>query len=628
MGYINHNIKGEGSVMYNYWEKVNVFRIEHGLEATDNKIIAIIHMMNAHGLDRAQAMAQTSLDIGDHGIDAWHYVEQAGQLTIYSSCLTRETSDPVRGLDALRKSFPLLEDAIMNGRFIVPSHHSPCLYNLMKLINDEKERIWNIRFEVISPFHQSEIPCQQVVSDFVEYLRRSELNRIEKIQLSYGFEKYNMKAVISKIKEYELERGEISRVSLDERTYLELMFIPLYKLVELYRQLGDQLFEKNVRLSLKGHKKAKDKLVTPMENTLEKIARGDLKAEIFTFYHGGVTISVEHLIGENGIIKLEVPNVINGCQTITIANAFLAEIERTNSKEKLVRFRNINVIAKIVVAVPENDLREITNANNRHNSIDNWQLYSNSSIHIEIELVLRKRGIFYERQEGKYETQKDSNSFQKEFGNTNKTYISVQYLGQIIALCKRKLNWAAKKAEIFTRTEHHDLIYDETIPGKADDIIFMFNLLKALDRAMKNYLDKPAYSDSVSRIFERPMVQANINYLGCLYYYQKNNKKNWRQNYHIKLNAKASSNLVSDIENSYLRNVMSKVRNWYIAEHGVPEDDAKKLKEPDLNKLRGYLDSIANEIGVDLNGAIPFVRSIDWKLYSDIADDIREEIQI
>ena len=611
-----------------YEEKICEFCIENGCEGPENKILAAIHLMSEHSLDKAQALAQTLLDGNGDGIDSWYYGQQKGELIVYNSCLRRNPSEPILGLAALIKSVSFLEEVILNNFDPSTFDHDPCLYNLTKVLKEEKDKIQRISFKVISPFSEKEVSGVHNIANIVEPLRRSKLNKNERYQISYGFDKYNLKPVISKIKEYLLEGSEISRISLDGHTYMELTYAPLHDLVELYRQRGEMLFEKNIRLSLKNLKKAKDRLVTPMEGTLNKICNGTIPAEIFTFYHGGVTLSADFLDVKKGTYRLEGPSVINGCQTITIANDFLKKMDQSQNQEKLNRFRSIKVIAKIVVGANEEDLREITNANNRHNSIDNWQLYSNSPIHIEIELALKKRGIFYERQEGKFESQKDKESFSVDYHNTNKTFISVQYLGQIIALSKRQLEFAAKKSEIFTRTENHDLIYDPTIPSKVDDIVFIFNLNKALDRALSNYLQKPSYADSVSRIFDRPLVQANINFLGCLYYYQKENKDPWRQDYHKKLNKKASPNLVSDIETTYLFKVMSKIKTWYINEYGVPDENAKKLKEPSKTKLKAYIDELAEELGIDLKGNTPFVRSIDWASGSSLEFDREDEEDI
>jgi hypothetical protein len=607
--------------MTDYMKEINKFKIANGFDASDDKMLAILHLMNTHSLDWAQAVAQTALD-NDHGMDAYHYANLSHKLTIYKSRLTKYPMHAVQGLIALRTSFEWLENTMSNDHDAGFPIDNPCIYNLIRLIKEDKKKIRRIHFELVTPFPKEDLENLPAVDDFESYLGKSRLNKKSDIQISFGFEKYNLEPVVAKVKNYSLEKYGFSRVKLNKETYLDLTLTPLHNLVELYRQRGDMLFDKNVRLSLKNHKKAKDKLVAPMETALHKICNAKLPSEMFTFYHGGVTLAVASLDGSSTLMKLESPSVINGCQTITIANEFLKKIEREQDQVKLNRFKEIKVVTKIVVGALEEYLREITNANNRHNSIDNWQLYSNSPIHVEIELSLKGVGVFYERQEGKFEASKDKPSFQQEYFNTNKANISVQTLGQLIALSKRNLNWAAKKSEIFSKSENHDKIFDKTIPKCVYDMIFIHNLYKALDRAMEKYLQKPAYADRVSGIFKRPMVQVHIFYLGCLFYYQKNNKGNIRRDFHDKLFKKAHPDLVNDVEKSYLFRVMSRIKDWYITEYGMPSDTDTKLTDVNLIKLKEYIDILATDLEINPEGHIPFVSSIDWSPYSNSIDEL------
>ena len=61
------------------------------------------------------------------------------------------------------------------------------------------------------------------------------------------------------------------------------------------------------------------------------------------------------------------------------------------------------MIAKIVVGITSDDFKEVTNANNRQYPVEGWQLFSNEPIHIEVEQTLKDVGVFYERQEGKFD---------------------------------------------------------------------------------------------------------------------------------------------------------------------------------------------------------------------------------
>src|SRR6202008_1132436 len=116
-------------------------------------------------------------------------------------------------------------------------------------------------------------------------------------------------------KKYAVRKLENSILDLRSKSFLEITFIPIYSLVQLYRQRGDILFHKNIRLSLYDYKDAKNRLVNPMETTFDKICKGELNPNIFPFYHVGITISATTNSSEaSDEIALETPYVINGCQ--------------------------------------------------------------------------------------------------------------------------------------------------------------------------------------------------------------------------------------------------------------------------------------------------------------------------
>ena len=161
---------------------------------------------------------------------------------------------------------------------------------------------------------------------------------------------------------------------------------------------------------------------------------------------------------------LESPSIINGCQTITIAETFLKNLEKSKIVEKINRFKEIKVIAKIVIGVKDDELREITNSNNRQNPIDNWQLFSNDIIHLEIEQALEAIGVFYERQKRqilhRYEQDAKCNEVSK---YKQYFHICARY-GQIVCLSRRNLQWAAKPSEIFLNKKSHDSVFSSNAP--------------------------------------------------------------------------------------------------------------------------------------------------------------------
>jgi hypothetical protein len=601
--------------------KIKTFRIKSGLETSDENIIAAIHLMNNHGLDQNAAKDQASRSANDKGIDAWALEEESGELFIYQSKLSESKGLVLRGLLDLERASEWLSQILINGELEKPPVDNHMLYGLYLAVSKSKDTIRQINFVLLSLFDENELEDEEDVDNFKSLLAKSDLNKFVarklKGKLTLSLAEYNLEGTIPKsIKTYEVHKFQESSISLRKNAGLHLSYVSLYSLVELYRQRGDALFDKNVRLSLFDTKEAKDRLVHPLSETLEFIVTGKLRPEIFPFYHVGITITASSVNkADENLFGLESPGVINGCQTITIAHQYLKQLEKVAKDEerssRIELFKQIQVIAKIVIGVNEDELKEITNANNRQNPIENWQLFSNESIHIAIEASLKDIGVFYERQRGKFNAVMKVLDNAKYFPNTNGTFITVTQLGQIVALAKNELQMAAKTALIFENKKNHDLIFDKAVYQNPEDVVFCYNIFKSLSRSLKNYLALPTHAENnfTQFIFNKPIVRLHILFVGLLYYYQSSKTEHIRHDYHSNLLKIASPNLVNHMESNFFQKVISKFRDWYMTE-------SKKLEVDVSNKkIWAYISNLCFELGVDAEDNLPFSDSSNyWKL--------------
>lgn len=595
---------------------IKAFRAKQGIEATDENIIATIHLMNTHGVDLNAAQDQSSRSGNDHGIDAWFYDDKANELLIYQSKLTESRQAALRGLGDLDNARQWIEEVLINGTVTsIPDNH--CLFNLYTTLPQKKEVIRKISFLLLSPFEKNEVEDFPEYDEFTKGLINSKLNGFIRHSLSgkldAGVEQYNLESGLpEKIKTYPITKIPNARIDLRKNAYLDLAYISLYSLVELYRQRGNVLFDKNVRLSLINVKEAKDRLVHPLEETLEKITKGQLSPNIFPFYHIGVTIAASASIDEDSsLISLEAPSIINGCQTITIAQEFLKPLEKAKNDKAIERFKQIKVVAKVVVGVSNEELKEITNANNRQNPIENWQLFSNEPIHIEIEQSLKDCGIFYERQKGKFDSLMKNADNAKNYSNTNGTFIRVVDLAQVIALTRNNIQWAAKPGDIFLNNQNHDQIFDQKISKHTRDMVFCSNLQKCIKRGLINYLEIPTQANSnAPTIFRKPIIRNYVSRLAVLYFYQNPNKESVRADYSKELLKIAS---MADEMDTFFMKVVTKVRNWYTGESKDLTVDVSK------KNMESYFKTLETELGIDSeNEHVPFgPRALNWKEYED-----------
>jgi hypothetical protein len=317
---------------------VNQYRIKYALDGTDENLSVVLHLINSQSLDRDSAIDQSSNRNNDYGIDGWYYNNDNNELNIFQSKLTESKVHALRGLNDLLNAANWLENIFLTGSLEkIPDN--PALYNLYMELTKSKNEIRSISFILLSLFNENELEDSNEADTFNNSLLNSPLyNHLKNNHNTcyLKFEQYCLTQGPKKPrKKYPIIKLQDSTIALRDNAHLDLAYIPLYNLVELYRQRGDVLFEKNVRMSLLHSKDAKDRLVNPMESTFESILKGEIDPNIFPFYHVGITISALNKHEDsNNTLNLESPSIINGAQTIAISNQYLKRLEMMNDNYK------------------------------------------------------------------------------------------------------------------------------------------------------------------------------------------------------------------------------------------------------------------------------------------------------
>jgi len=596
------------SIKQTQLKTIKNFKVRFALDATEENVVTTIHLMNTHLIDKDTALDQSSLGSSDYGIDGWYYDIKTNELFIYQSKLTDSKGLALRGLKDLTTALTYLEKIIVQKEVgKIPTNKS--IYNLYIELSKNVDNLKKISFILISPFNPNDLLDATEFNEAEKTIRESDLFKMlyEKGgRITLDIQEYNFeKSIAPSNKKYTINKLDNSLIRLRNNSFLEITFIPIYNLIQLYRQRGDILFHKNVRLSLYDYKDAKNRVVTPMEATLDQICKGQLSPNIFPFYHVGITISATTNSSEGvNEISLETPYVINGCQTITIADHFYRELENKKNFEAMEKFKEINVLAKVVIGTTDEELKEITNCNNRQNPIENWQLFSNDPIHIEIESSLLELEIFYERQKGKFNALMHKLDIAKNYSKTNQTFLDVETVGQIIALARGNYQWTAKPSEIYINKQNHDSIFTKDIPNYGKDIVLCSNLFKAAKRGLSKYLELQTHNNELTwNIFNKPIVKAYVYRTALIYFYQKYNHDSKYSDYLLKI---ASPTLVAEFEKIYSK-FITKTKTFYLNE---------KTGDVSSKKLTTFFDNQFIELGIDTDeGVMPFTnRTIDYNV--------------
>ncbi len=575
----------------NQLKLIKDFKSRYALDASEENVVTTIHLMSTHVIDKDTALDQSSLRNSDFGIDGWYFDKNNNELFVYQSKLSDNKALVLKGLKDLITANKYLENILINGE-VTKIPHNKAIYNLFLELSQLNGPIKKISLVLISPLNPNDLLDSNEFMNTENIIRSSDL-------FAYIYEnggtmlldiaEYNFdKSTARQNKKYVINKLDNSVISLRNKSFLEITFIPIYSLVELYRQRGEILFHKNVRLSLYDYKDAKNRVVTPMEATLNQICSGKLSPNIFPFYHVGITISATTNSSDSpSEIALETPYVINGCQTITIADHFLSTLESRNDLDSISLFKQISVLSKIVIGTTDDELKEITNSNNRQNPIENWQLFSNDQIHIEIEHALLDCGIFYERQKGKFNALLNKAEFIKEYPKTNQTYIDIEMLGQLIVLARGNNQWTAKPSEIFINKSNHDSVFTNDLVNYAKDMILCLNLFKAAKRALRKYLEIPTHNNDVTgTIFNKPIVKAYAYRTAVLYYYQNSVPEVKFVEWLYKI---ASPAIVPEFEKIYSK-FITKFKTFYLSE---------KSNDVSSKRLTKYFENLHIELGID-----------------------------
>ena len=144
---------------------IKKFRAKHALDASDENVIATIHLMNTHGIDIHAALDQSSRSSNDNGIDAWYFDEVGRALFIYQSKLTESKALALKGLTDLDRGRQWLEQIIIDGTAeSVPENH--CLFNLYTRVSAVRGSLKKIYLVLISPFEKDELEDCSQYEDF------------------------------------------------------------------------------------------------------------------------------------------------------------------------------------------------------------------------------------------------------------------------------------------------------------------------------------------------------------------------------------------------------------------------------------------------------------------------------
>ncbi|WCL48598.1 AIPR family protein [Leptospira sp. GIMC2001] len=269
---------------------------------------------------------------------------------------------------------------------------------------------------------------------------------------------------------------------------MNLCILKLNDLYKMYKEMGQRLFERNIRSALS------------LDNNPNRAIRHALKSIViqkkapsdeFVFHHNGVTLFAEHIHWEDGYVMVTEPRVLNGAQTISSFAGFLEEHEGNTALESNKKsLESIEVLAKLITSDAQENLKDfvvrVTINTNRQNPVEPWNLRASDLIQLELADKFREElNIFYERQENAFESLSYEDLEEMGIDEQNK-FISIRKLAQTFLAVQGDIDKISRLKEVFeNELLYHSMFKKKYLDANAKKIMLVYKVQQRLGKVLE-----------------------------------------------------------------------------------------------------------------------------------------------
>ncbi len=400
----------------------------------------------------------------DYGLDGYYIDREAHNLYLYQFKWTENHGQ-------FRNSFVRLADQGVDRIFGNPmqdASQNDLLIYLKKELSEARDQIHRVYFHF-------------VFKGDVDACERSEglANRREELEakghLISGYFGRKVELQVDFISDKPGKKGpppsqihEISFAKHIEITHngimLYLGFMPLHELHTIYVALHEQLFDRNIRGALSSDNTPNKRIREALERI---VLKGEDDASVFPFRHNGVTLAAEKVLLIDGRMRLHVPRVLNGAQTVSSINQFLSQhAENPLLQQNRDKLEAIHVIAKVIEDNPASSfVTQVAISNNQQNPVPPWALRAMDRRQVDLADKFREDlGIFYSRQEGVFEQLTDDDK--EQMGIEEDKDIRIRPLAQTFLAVQGDVHNMGHLPDIFESQQ----LYEKTFKSSYDNV--------------------------------------------------------------------------------------------------------------------------------------------------------------
>ncbi len=434
----------------------NVFEEYRGkYEGRKEDYFALLYLAKEFKRPAEDLVVQVAFGGNDYGLDAFHIDKERRNLYLYQFKWSENHN-------LFKDSFERLNSKGIEQIFGNPTQdpaQNQLLLQLKSSLNENQAIVERVLIQFVFNGDPSDAEQSVVLDSLREDLERKKYFMDQyfarKISLAFEFKSNETRKVAAAMharKTYEYDVGFDLAASKETPTGEKLYagFLSLMSLYDIYREMGQRFFERNIRSGLSADKPPNRAIQRALRSVvLDEIA----PPETFVFNHNGVTLSAQEFVSLNGKYRIIEPRLLNGAQTLTSLDKFLKDNERNIAlKRNEQRLRNIAVLTKIVCSSSEDFIVNVTICNNKQNPVEPWQLRANDRIQLSFQDRFRDElKIYYERQESAFENLSDDDL----------QNMGVEQLGKAIQIRPLAQTFLAMQGEVDKMSRLRDVFENE-----------------------------------------------------------------------------------------------------------------------------------------------------------------------
>ncbi|MBI3682323.1 MAG: AIPR family protein [Acidobacteria bacterium] len=459
-----------------------------------NDYFGLLYVEREFHVPRDKAINQVAFGGNDYGIDGFHLDTQRRNLYLfqfkYSTSYTQ-----------FKQSLQRLIDAGMERIFMTPNldaSKNQVLLQLRSCMVENRAIIDQICVRFVFTGDPAEAERSQVLDKLREDLENKKYLIDEffggrQVTLVVEFRSATGKvgAVVDqrRTRVFRLPISELLARSGPHDESMQVGFVRLVDLHEMFREMGPRFFERNIRYGLGGSEFVNRAISRALKQI---VLDGKESPAVFAFNHNGITLFAEKLESKDGCCHITEPRLLNGAQTITTFRDFLEKnADNKHLDQRRSAVQELRVLCKIITQATQGFVTAVTINNNRQNPVEPWDLHANDLIQLELQDKFRDDlGIYYERQENAF--QNLSYQEMEEEGITEEgKAIELVRLAQTLLVSDGNISALANLRRVF----EDDAAYDQVFtPGrlKADTrlIVLCYKIQFRLRRLLQEIEQK------------------------------------------------------------------------------------------------------------------------------------------